>query len=32
MPTAEYKSLMADEARTPVQVSYPRASSNADHL
>lgn len=32
IPTAEYQSLMADEARKPVQVSYPRSTSNADHL
>ena len=32
IPTAEYQSLMADEARTPVQVSYPRSTSNADGL
>jgi adenine-specific DNA-methyltransferase len=32
IPTAEYQSLMADEARQPVQVSYPRGTSNADHL
>jgi hypothetical protein len=29
IPTAEYQSLMADEARRPVQVSYPRSTSNA---
>ena len=32
IPTAEYQSLMADEARKPVQVTYPRSTSNADHL
>jgi adenine-specific DNA-methyltransferase len=32
IPTAEYQSLMADEARKPVQVSYPRTTSNADGL
>ena len=32
IPTAEYQSLMADEARKPVQVSYPRGTSNADGL
>jgi adenine-specific DNA-methyltransferase len=32
IPTAEYQSLMADEAKKPVQVSYPRGTSNADHL
>ena len=32
IPTAEYQSLMADEVRKPVQVSYPRATSNADGL
>ena len=32
IPTAEYQSLMADEARKPVQVTYPRATSNADGL
>lgn len=32
IPTAEYQSLMADEARKPVQVNYPRSTSNADHL
>ena len=32
IPTAEYQSLMAEEARKPVQVSYPRATSNADGL
>jgi adenine-specific DNA-methyltransferase len=32
IPTAEYQSLMADEARKPVQVNYPRATSNADGL
>ncbi len=32
IPTAEYQSLMADEAKKPVQVSYPRSTSNADHL
>ena len=32
IPTAEYQSLMADEARKPVQVTYPRTTSNADHL
>ncbi len=32
IPTAEYQSLMADEARKPVQVAYPRSTSNADHL
>jgi adenine-specific DNA-methyltransferase len=32
IPTAEYQSLMADEAKQPVQVSYPRGTSNADHL
>ncbi|MCW5642998.1 MAG: site-specific DNA-methyltransferase [Rhodoferax sp.] len=32
IPTAEYQSLMADEARKPVQVTYPRGTSNADHL
>ena len=32
IPTAEYQSLMADEARQPVQVHYPRGTSNADHL
>ncbi|MES2226666.1 MAG: site-specific DNA-methyltransferase [Pseudomonadota bacterium] len=32
IPTAEYQSLMADEARRPVQVNYPRGTSNADHL
>ena len=32
IPTAEYQSLMADEARKPVQVNYPRAGSNADGL
>ncbi len=32
IPTVEYQSLMADEARKPVQVSYPRSMSNADHL
>ena len=32
IPTAEYQSLMADEARKPVQVSYPRSTSNADSL
>ena len=32
IPTAEYQSLMADEARKPVQVSYPRDTSNADGL
>jgi len=32
IPTAEYQSLMADEARKPVQVSYPRRTSNTDHL
>jgi adenine-specific DNA-methyltransferase len=30
--TAEYQSLMADEARRPVQVTYARSTSNADHL
>ena len=32
IPTAEYQSLMADEARKPVQVKYPRATTNADGL
>ena len=32
IPTAEYQSLMADEARKPVQVSYARGTSNADGL
>ncbi len=32
IPTAEYQSLMADEARKPVQVSYQRGTSNADGL
>ena len=32
IPTAEYQSLMADEARKPVQVNYPRDTSNADGL
>ncbi|MBL0296113.1 MAG: hypothetical protein IPQ21_02675 [Betaproteobacteria bacterium] len=32
IPTAEYQSLMADEARKPVQVSYPRGTSNTDGL
>jgi adenine-specific DNA-methyltransferase len=32
IPTAEYQSLMADEARKPVQVNYLRATSNADGL
>ena len=32
IPTAEYQSLMADEAKKPVQVSYPRGTSNADSL
>ena len=32
IPTAEYQSLMADEARKPVQVNYPRGTSNADSL
>ncbi|MBK7261612.1 MAG: site-specific DNA-methyltransferase [Rubrivivax sp.] len=32
IPTAEYQSQMAEEARKPVQVSYPRATSNADGL
>ena len=32
IPTAEYQSLMADEARKPVQVNYPRATSHADGL
>jgi len=32
IPTAEYQSLMADEARKPVQVTYSRSTSNADHL
>ena len=32
IPTAEYQSLMADEARKPVQVSYPRGTSNDDGL
>jgi len=32
IPTAEYQSLMADEVRKPVQVNYPRSTSNADHL
>ncbi|MCZ8167276.1 MAG: site-specific DNA-methyltransferase [Betaproteobacteria bacterium] len=32
IPTAEYQSLMADEARKPVQVTYSRTTSNADHL
>lgn len=32
IPTAEYQSLMADEARKPVQVTYPRGTANADHL
>lgn len=32
IPNAEYQSLMADEARKPVQVSYPRGTSNADGL
>lgn len=32
IPTAEYQSLMADEARKPVQVKYRRSTSNSDHL
>jgi len=32
IPTAEYQSLMADEAKKPVKVSYPRGTSNADGL
>jgi adenine-specific DNA-methyltransferase len=32
IPTAEYQSLMADEARKPVQVNYPRATSTSDGL
>ncbi|MCC7101440.1 MAG: hypothetical protein IT500_17810 [Rubrivivax sp.] len=32
IPTAEYQSLIADEAKQPVQVTYPRGTSNADHL
>jgi adenine-specific DNA-methyltransferase len=32
IPTAEYQSLMADEARKPVQVGYARSTSNADGL
>lgn len=32
IPTAEYQSLLADEAKKPVQVSYPRSTSNADSL
>ena len=32
IPTAEYQSLLADEARKPVQVSNPRSTSNAPHL
>ena len=32
IPTAEYQSLLADEAKQPVQVNYPRATSNADGL
>ena len=32
IPAAEYQRLMADEARKPVQVHYPRGSSNADGL
>lgn len=32
IPTAEYQSLMAEEARKPVQVSYARGTSNADGL
>lgn len=31
-PTAKYQSLMADEARKPVQLAYPRGTSNADPL
>lgn len=32
IPTAEYQSLMADEASKPVQVSCPRGNSNTDRL
>ncbi len=32
IPTAEYQSLIADEAKKPVQVHYPRGTSNADSL
>jgi adenine-specific DNA-methyltransferase len=32
IPTGEYQSLMADDARKPVQVRYPRGTSNADGL
>ncbi|HMO44891.1 MAG TPA: site-specific DNA-methyltransferase [Rubrivivax sp.] len=32
IPTAEYQSLMADDARKPVQVHYPRGTANADSL
>ena len=32
IPTAEYQSLLAGEAKAPVQVSYARATSSADHL
>lgn len=31
IPT-EYQSLLADETKAPVQVSYARAKSSADHL
>ncbi len=32
IPTAEYQSLMADEAREPLPVSHPRGTSNVDRL
>jgi adenine-specific DNA-methyltransferase len=32
IPTAEYQSLMAEEAKKPVQVGYPRDTSNSDSL